>query len=72
MNVAVCVKQIPDPAVPGTLSADKTLERSDAGLAHATPEQPGPVYVPGGQIRQRTGPRIFVFDTDRTAGGGRQ
>ena len=22
MNVAVCVKQIPDPAVPGTLSAD--------------------------------------------------
>jgi electron transfer flavoprotein beta subunit len=28
MNVAVCVKQIPDPAVPGSLSADKTLDRS--------------------------------------------
>src|SRR5690242_14667886 len=28
MNVAVCVKQIPDPAVPGSLSADHTLERS--------------------------------------------
>ena len=28
MNVAVCVKQIPDPAVPGSLSADHTLDRS--------------------------------------------
>jgi electron transfer flavoprotein beta subunit len=28
MNVAVCVKQIPDPAVPGALDADHTLDRS--------------------------------------------
>jgi electron transfer flavoprotein beta subunit len=28
MNIAVCVKQIPDPAVPGALGADHTLERS--------------------------------------------
>ncbi len=28
MNIAVCVKQIPDPAVPGTLEADHTLERA--------------------------------------------
>jgi electron transfer flavoprotein beta subunit len=28
MNIAVCVKQIPDPAVPGSLGADHTLERS--------------------------------------------
>src|SRR5436305_11794951 len=28
MNVAVCVKQIPDPAVPGSLAADHTLDRS--------------------------------------------
>ena len=28
MNIAVCVKQIPDPAVPGTLAADHTLDRS--------------------------------------------
>src|SRR5437868_6035085 len=28
MNVVVCVKQIPDPAVPGSLSADNTLDRS--------------------------------------------
>ena len=28
MNVAVCVKQIPDPATPGSLSADHTLDRS--------------------------------------------
>src|SRR4051795_8641936 len=28
MNVAVCVKQIPDPAVPGALEADHTLDRS--------------------------------------------
>src|SRR5256714_10096577 len=28
MNVVVCVKQIPDPAVPGSLSADHTLDRS--------------------------------------------
>jgi electron transfer flavoprotein beta subunit len=28
MNVVVCVKQIPDPAIPGTLAADHTLDRS--------------------------------------------
>ena len=28
MNVAVCVKQIPDPAVPGSLSADHTFDRA--------------------------------------------
>src|SRR3954465_613800 len=28
MNVVVCVKQIPDPAVPGGLAADHTLDRS--------------------------------------------
>jgi electron transfer flavoprotein beta subunit len=28
MNVVVCVKQIPDPAVPGSLQADHTLDRS--------------------------------------------
>jgi electron transfer flavoprotein beta subunit len=27
MNVAVCVKQIPDPAVPGSLTADHTMTR---------------------------------------------
>ncbi len=27
MNVVVCVKQIPDPAVPGALDADRTLKR---------------------------------------------
>jgi electron transfer flavoprotein beta subunit len=28
MNIAVCVKQIPDPAVPGKLDADHTLDRA--------------------------------------------
>jgi len=28
MKIAVCVKQIPDPAVPGSLGGDHTLERS--------------------------------------------
>jgi hypothetical protein len=28
MNVVVCVKQIPDPAEPGKLEADNTLDRS--------------------------------------------
>ena len=28
MNIAVCVKQIPDPAEPGKLNADNTLKRS--------------------------------------------
>ncbi len=28
MNIAVCVKQIPDPSVPGKLEEDHTLERS--------------------------------------------
>src|SRR5690349_25010562 len=27
MNIAVCVKQIPDPAEPGALNADNTLKR---------------------------------------------
>src|SRR6187455_3594335 len=27
MNIAVCVKQIPDPAEPGALNADHTLKR---------------------------------------------
>ena len=30
MNIAVCVKQIPDPAVPGKLDADNTLDREAA------------------------------------------
>lgn len=51
---------------------DKALERGDASLALATPEQPGTMYIPRGQISQRAGPRIFVLDTDRTPGGGRQ
>jgi electron transfer flavoprotein beta subunit len=28
LNVVVCVKQIPDPAIPGSLTADYTLDRS--------------------------------------------
>jgi electron transfer flavoprotein beta subunit len=28
LNVVVCVKQIPDPAIPGSLTADHTLDRS--------------------------------------------
>src|SRR3954449_8249374 len=28
MNIAVCVKQIPDPAVPGSLDGDHTLNRA--------------------------------------------
>src|SRR6187200_3739463 len=28
MNIAVCVKQIPDPAEPGKLEGDNTLDRS--------------------------------------------
>ncbi len=28
MNVVVCVKQIPDPAIPGSLTAEHTLDRS--------------------------------------------
>ena len=33
MNIAVCVKQIPDPAVPGKLQADHTLERAGKLMA---------------------------------------
>src|SRR4029079_13947887 len=34
MNVVVCVKQIPDPAVPGALAADHTLDRSGKLILH--------------------------------------
>jgi electron transfer flavoprotein beta subunit len=32
MNIAVCVKQIPDPAVPGKLDADHTLDRAGEAI----------------------------------------
>ena len=34
MNVVVCVKQIPDPAEPGKLEADNTLDRSGKLILH--------------------------------------
>ena len=40
MNVVVCVKQIPDPAVPGSLEADHTLDRSGKLLMTGVPGQP--------------------------------
>ena len=50
----------------------KAFERDDASLALATPEQPGAMHIPGGEISQRAGPRIFMLDTDRTARSGSQ
>ena len=43
--------------------SDKAFERGDAGLALTPPEQPGAIDIPGGEISQRAGSRIFVFDT---------
>ena len=37
MNIAVCVKQIPDPAVPGKLDADHTLNRDGQAASSTTP-----------------------------------
>ena len=37
MNIAVCVKQIPDPAVPGKLDADHTLDRVGQAASSTTP-----------------------------------
>jgi hypothetical protein len=51
---------------------DKAFERGDASLALATPEQPGAMHIPGGEISQRAGSRIFVLDTERTPGSGSQ
>ena len=52
--------------------SDQALERRDPVLVLAAAEQPGAVHVPGGQISPRPGPRIFVLDTEWTAGRGRQ
>ena len=38
---------------------DKTLERGNASLTLATPEQPGTMHVPGGETGQCAGPRIL-------------
>ena len=51
---------------------DEALERGDASLALATPEQPGAMYIPGGEISQRAGSRVFVLDTERTPRRGSQ
>ena len=51
---------------------DKAFERGDASLALATPEQPGTMHIPGGEISQRAGSRIFVLDTERTPGSRSQ
>jgi hypothetical protein len=51
---------------------DQTLKRSDASLAFATPEQLGTMHIPGGEISQRAGSRVFVLDTERTPWRGRQ
>ena len=45
--------------------SDKALERGDAVLALAAAEQLGAMHVPGGEISQRAGTRIFVLDIDR-------
>src|SRR6185312_540471 len=52
--------------------SDKALERRDAVLVLAAAEQPGAMHVPGSQISPRSGPRIFVLDTQWTTGRGRQ
>ena len=51
---------------------DKTLERGNASLTLAAPEQPGTMHVPGGEISQCAGPRVFMLDAERTPGGGSQ
>ena len=52
--------------------SDKALESSDAVLAFAAAEQLGAMHVPGGEVGQRAGTRIFMLDIDRAMGGGRQ
>lgn len=51
---------------------DKALEWRDACLAFATPEQPGTMHIPGGEIGQRANSRIFVLDTEWTPGSRSQ
>ena len=51
---------------------DKALERGDASLELATPEQPGVMHIPGGEISQRTGSCIFVLDAERAPGSRSQ
>lgn len=46
--------------------SDKAFKRGNAGLALTPPEQPGVKDIPGGEICQRAGSRIFVLGTQRT------
>ena len=51
---------------------DQALERRDAVLTFATAEQLGAMHVPGGEIGQRAGTRVFMLNIDRATRGGRQ
>src|SRR6266567_5034944 len=42
-------------------------ERADAVLALAAAKQFGALHVPGSEIGQRAGTRVFVLDVDRTS-----
>ena len=63
MNVVVCVKQIPDPAVPGELDSDHTL---NGDLVQGLPKRPvhgdqGGSEIGGAQHHHwasHTGPRL--------------
>jgi len=46
--------------------SDKAFERGNADLALTPPEQPCAMDIPGREISQRAGSRIFVFDTQGT------
>jgi hypothetical protein len=41
---------------------DEAFERSYASFALASPKQPGTMHIPGGEITQCAGPRVFVLD----------
>jgi len=51
---------------------DEAFERNYASFTLASPKQPGTMHIPGGEISQCAGPRVFVLDADRTPGRGRQ
>lgn len=52
--------------------SDKTPERGDAILALTAAEQLRTMHVPGGEVCQRAGTRVFVFHVNRAPWSRRQ
>jgi hypothetical protein len=51
---------------------DEPVDRANGRLRFAPAKQCRAMHIPPGEVRQRTGPEVLVFDAHRTSRAGRQ